>query len=47
MSGQKLADYQDDPRFGAFACFSATPERFTFLTISEENVLQVFDAEAR
>jgi hypothetical protein len=46
VSGERLTDYPDDLHLGTLACFVA-PERFTFLTISEENVLQVIDAETR
>jgi hypothetical protein len=47
VSGETLADYSDDPRLGGLACFVSAPERFTFLTISEKNVLQVIGAEAK
>jgi len=47
VSGEKLAAYADDAGFGAFACFASAPERFTFLTVSKDNVLQVISAEAK
>ena len=45
-SGKRLTDYTDESTFGILACFAA-PERFTFLTVSEKNTLQLIDAEAK
>ncbi len=46
VTGERLTDFADDSKFGELACFVA-PERFTFLTISEKNVLQLINAEAK
>jgi hypothetical protein len=47
-TGQKLFDYADDKSLGGvFACYSAKPERFTFLTVSDDNQLQIIEASAR
>ena len=47
VSGERLTDYTDEPRFGTLVCFAAAPERFTFLTVSKDNVLQVINAETK
>jgi hypothetical protein len=47
VSGQKLTDYADDPHLGQFACYASSPERFTFLAISEKNLLEITDAQAK
>lgn len=44
-SGKRLTDTDDS--LGTLACFAATPERFTFLTVSEKNALQLIDAESK
>jgi hypothetical protein len=47
-TGQKLADYADNDRFGKFACYSAKPERFTFLGPTENGKkLQMIQAVAK
>jgi hypothetical protein len=46
VTGERLTDFADDSKFGELACFVA-PERFTFLTISEKNVLQLINAEPK
>jgi hypothetical protein len=46
-TGQKLADYADTSVYGDFACYSAKPERFTFLTADENGQLQVVQAAAK
>lgn len=45
ISGKRLTDTVDT--LGTLACFAATPERFTFLTISEKNALQLVDAQPK
>ena len=47
-TGQKLSDYGDDKSLGGvFACYSARPERFTFLTVGDDNKLQMIEASAK
>ena len=47
VSGERLTDYADEPRLGTLTCYSSAPERFTFLTVSKDNVLQVINAETK
>ena len=44
-SSKRLTDTDDT--LGTLACFAATPERFTFLTISEKNALQLIAADTK
>jgi hypothetical protein len=47
-TSQKLSDYGDDKSLGGvLACYSAKPERFTFLTVSDANELQMIEASAK
>jgi hypothetical protein len=47
-TGQKLSDYSEDEGVGGvLACYSAKPERFTFLRVSEDNKLQIIEASAK
>jgi len=47
-TGQKLSDYSEDKGIGGvFACYSAKPERFTFLRVGDDNRLQMIQASAR
>jgi hypothetical protein len=46
-TGQKLSDYADDRSLGGvLACYTAKPERFTFLTV-RDNKLQMIHASAK
>jgi hypothetical protein len=44
-TGQKISDDADER--GVFACYRANPERFTFLTISDDNILRILEASAK
>lgn len=46
-TGERLSDDTDENVRGVFACYSAKPERFTFLTISDDNKLQILEASSR
>ncbi len=46
-TGQKISDYADDSVHGVLACYSAKPERFTFLTVSDNHKLQMVEAAAK
>jgi hypothetical protein len=45
-TGQKLANYAANNVYGEFACYSANPERFTFL-LTDEKELQMVQAAAK
>jgi hypothetical protein len=47
VTGRKVADYADDNVFGDFACYSAKPERFTFLLTDGERKLRMVRAAAK
>jgi hypothetical protein len=46
-TGQKLSDYGDESVYGILACYNTKPERFTFLTVSDDNKLQMIEASAK
>ncbi len=46
-TGQKVSDYGDESAYGILACYSAKPERFTFLRVSDDNKLQMIHASAK
>jgi hypothetical protein len=46
-TGQKLSEYSDSSVPGVLACYSAKPERFTFLTVSDNHKLQMVEAAAK
>jgi hypothetical protein len=47
-TGQKLSDYAADKSAGGvFAGYSANPERFTFLKVSDDNKLQMIESSAK
>jgi hypothetical protein len=48
LTGQKLSDYADDKSLGGvFGCYSAKPERFTFLTVGDDNKLRMIQASVK
>jgi hypothetical protein len=46
-TGQKLSEYSDSSVPGVLACYSAKPERFTFLTVSDNHKLEMVEATAK
>jgi len=45
-TGEKIADYDDGSVSGIFACYTASPERFTFLAVDDDNKLNRIEAAA-
>ena len=47
VTGEKLADYTGGDASGVFVCYSASPDRFSVLRISDEHALSLVEAKVK